>query len=110
MPDAWGGLINPPFSYRGLMGQTTKQRFFQAMVSFVSLAVLVGAVAAGEPPPTTGDQPSLAFLKRHWQVPIPPQGKPPARFSALEASLDPDRKSTRLNSSHSRASRMPSSA
>jgi len=90
VPDAWGGSINPPFSYRGLMGQTTKQCFFQTTVSFVSLAVLVGAVAAGDPPPTSGDQAPLAFLKRHWQVPIPPQGKPPARFSPLEASLDPE--------------------
>lgn len=29
------------------------------------------------------------FLQRHWQFPIPPQGKPPADFSSLEASLDP---------------------
>ncbi len=30
------------------------------------------------------------FLARHWRVPIPLQGKPPARFSALEASLLPE--------------------
>ncbi|MBI5627740.1 MAG: hypothetical protein HY953_02380 [Candidatus Rokubacteria bacterium] len=29
------------------------------------------------------------FLKRHWEYPIPPQGNPPARFTPLEASLDP---------------------
>lgn len=29
------------------------------------------------------------FLENHWAYPIPAQGKPPAYFSALEASLDP---------------------
>ena len=29
------------------------------------------------------------FLQNHWAYPIPAQGKPPASFSALEASLDP---------------------
>jgi len=30
------------------------------------------------------------FLSRHWQRPLAPQGPPPARFSPLEASLDPE--------------------
>jgi nitrate/TMAO reductase-like tetraheme cytochrome c subunit len=30
-----------------------------------------------------------SFLQRHWQRPIPPQGRPPVGFSPLEASLDP---------------------
>ena len=30
------------------------------------------------------------FLADHWSYPIPPQGKPPETFSALEASLDPE--------------------
>lgn len=30
-----------------------------------------------------------AFLDRHWQRPLPPQGTPPAGFSPLEASLAP---------------------
>lgn len=29
------------------------------------------------------------FLQNHWAYPIPAQGKPPAEFSAIEASLDP---------------------
>ncbi len=29
------------------------------------------------------------FLQRHWAFPIPPQGTPPARFTPVEASLDP---------------------
>ncbi len=31
-----------------------------------------------------------AFLERHWAEPLPPQGTPPAEFSALEASLAPE--------------------
>lgn len=31
-----------------------------------------------------------AFLAQHWQDPIAPQGKPPAHFSAHEASLAPE--------------------
>lgn len=30
-----------------------------------------------------------AFIAQHWRQPLAPQGKPPAHFSALEASLDP---------------------
>jgi len=30
-----------------------------------------------------------AFLEHHWAYPVPAQGKPPASFSPLEASLDP---------------------
>jgi hypothetical protein len=30
------------------------------------------------------------FLRRHWRTPIPPQGTPPARFSPIEASLQPE--------------------
>lgn len=43
-----------------------------------------------DPPPAADDHAQLEFLTRHWQVPIPPQGKPPVRFSSLEASLDPE--------------------
>jgi len=30
------------------------------------------------------------FLRRHWLAPIAPQGSPPARFSEVEASLQPE--------------------
>ncbi|MBI3042295.1 MAG: hypothetical protein HYY78_05670 [Betaproteobacteria bacterium] len=30
------------------------------------------------------------FLDAHWARPIAPQGKPPARFTSIEAALDPD--------------------
>jgi hypothetical protein len=31
-----------------------------------------------------------AFIARHWRAPLAPQGAPPPRFSALEASLAPE--------------------
>lgn len=30
-----------------------------------------------------------AFLERHWRMPIPPQGEPPASFAPVERSLQP---------------------
>lgn len=36
-----------------------------------------------------GQDPVERFLETHWQDPLPPQGTPPAGFSALEASLSP---------------------
>ncbi len=53
------------------------------------LVVTAIIVASGQHPQTWTEQAQLDFLKRHWQVPIPLQGQPPATFSALEASLDP---------------------
>lgn len=57
-----------------------------------TLLILVIAIAAGlawfgwvVPP----DEDVETFLAQHWQRPIPFQGHPPADFSALEASLDP---------------------
>lgn len=41
-------------------------------------------------PLSADDDAQLEFLEHHWQEPIPPQGKPPARFSSIEASLEPE--------------------
>jgi hypothetical protein len=54
----------------------------------MSVLVLVGAIAGSATVVPAGEQDVLTFLTRHWQVPIPPQGRPPANFSPLEASLD----------------------
>jgi hypothetical protein len=35
-------------------------------------------------------EPVESFVARHWHAPLAPQGPPPARFSALEASLAPE--------------------
>jgi hypothetical protein len=47
-------------------------------------AVLCGAAA------TAGADAVQEFIRRHWSQPLPAQGPPPARFSALEASLQPE--------------------
>ncbi|MDE2058643.1 MAG: hypothetical protein KGL31_00770 [candidate division NC10 bacterium] len=43
-----------------------------------------------DPTSAADDHTQNEFLMRHWQVPIPPQGEPPAHFSSIEASLDPE--------------------
>ncbi|MEK6665248.1 MAG: multiheme c-type cytochrome [candidate division NC10 bacterium] len=58
--------------------------FFPLVLSLVLL--LSGAEA--QKPWTEAEQ--LDFLRRHWSRPIPPQGKPPARFTPVEASLLPE--------------------
>ncbi len=51
------------------------------------------ALAAGAvffaPWAAAGADPVAAFLDRHWNHPLPPQGPPPAAFSEAEASFDP---------------------
>ncbi|MGH7410804.1 MAG: multiheme c-type cytochrome, partial [Candidatus Methylomirabilis sp.] len=59
-------------------------------VGVLCLVASVRGLAVGDPPSGVVDQEQRTFLKQHWQVPIPPQGRSPARLSALEASLDPE--------------------
>jgi len=59
-------------------------------IGIMCLMVSGGKIAAEDKAPAVNDQAQPAFLKDHWRLPIPPQGKPPARFSPLEASLDPE--------------------
>jgi Cytochrome c554 and c-prime len=49
----------------------------------VTSAVLLGTAAAG----ADGLQ---DFLRSHWRLPLAPQGAPPARYSPVEASLNPE--------------------
>jgi len=87
-----GGSIDPPSCCRMAMSRATSPWLLprHALLFVVCVILLAGGAAAGGPPSTTGDQAALAFLERHWQVPVPPQGKPPDRYSPLEASLDPE--------------------
>ena len=50
------------------------------------MAVLIAALAALGAVSALG---SDEFLGRHWRRPLAPQGPPPARYSPLEASLEP---------------------
>jgi hypothetical protein len=52
--------------------------------SAATAAVLLGAAAAG------GADLVQDFIQRHWRQPLAPQGAPPAQFSPLETSLQPD--------------------
>jgi len=56
------------------------------LLAAAALLAAVAAVVALWPAPTPDP---AQFLAQHWQRPLPPQGPPPAAFSALEASLDP---------------------
>lgn len=40
--------------------------------------------------PADDNRIQLEFLKKHWQTPIPPQGKAPAHLSSVEGSLEPE--------------------
>ena len=59
-------------------------------IGIMCLMVSGRKIAAEDKAPAVNDQAQPSFLKDHWRLPIPPQGKPPARFSSLEASLDPE--------------------
>ncbi|HXG02707.1 MAG TPA: multiheme c-type cytochrome [Candidatus Binatia bacterium] len=52
--------------------------------------VVVYALAGGRLFPTSPADGEAAFLTDYWRRPIPAQGDPPARFSALERSLRPE--------------------
>ena len=61
-----------------------------ALVALLIAATLAGLfsgspAAAAAPPADTAE----AFLARHWQRPIAPQGRAPATFGVVEAALDP---------------------
>jgi hypothetical protein len=53
-----------------------------ALAAFLSS---VAAAAGGAATPAVEE-----FVARHWRAPLAPQGAPPARFSATEASLAPE--------------------
>jgi len=71
-------------------GQDFKRSFLQISIVALCLVVPVGGLGVGDRPPAVSDQEQLAFLRQHWRAPIPPQGRSPARYTALEASLDPE--------------------
>ena len=52
----------------------------------ILLAALATLLAAG----AIGADGVQDFLRRHWRQPLAPQGPPPARFSPVEASLQPE--------------------
>ena len=76
----------------------------QSLVASVASALVIGgsvAVAAGMNVPVIKVTPVLEGLDKPWDMNVRPDGT---------MFFTEDRKSTRLNSSHSSVSRMPSSA
>jgi Cytochrome c554 and c-prime len=55
----------------------------RAACAAAAATALLGAAAVGAD--TIQD-----FLRSHWRLPLAPQGPPPARYSPLEASLNPE--------------------
>ncbi len=83
-------------------GHLSGSRKYQVKRSWIDLwcAGLLLAAAAGfhlawaaelaaTPAKDSPLDPVAVFLARHWPDPLLPQGNPPEKFSALEASLDP---------------------
>ncbi len=54
------------------------------------LAVLLAALGALVATGAVGADAIQEFLRRHWRQPLAPQGPPPARFTPIEASLQPE--------------------
>ena len=54
---------------------------------WVASALVVAGCAV---PVATGPESVESFVARHWRQPLAPQGPAPARFSPLEASLEPE--------------------
>ena len=53
-------------------------------------AVVIAGLAALGAVTASGADTIQEFLARHWRQPLAPQGPPPARFSPLETSLEPE--------------------
>jgi Cytochrome c554 and c-prime len=69
-------------SARAIMLPSMRTRLRAACAAAAATALL-GAAAVGAD--TIQD-----FLRSHWRLPLAPQGPPPARYSPLEASLNPE--------------------
>jgi len=81
---------DPPSCFQRVESRLLKPPLLYIAVGVICLVGSDKRVAAGDHVPAVDEQAQLTFLKQHWQAPIPPQGKPPARFSSVEASLDPE--------------------
>ena len=89
---ARGGRVDfdPPSCSQRAASRVLKPSLLHIAIGVMCLVVSDGRMVTGDNDPAADQQAQLTFLERHWQAPIPPQGKPPARFSPLEASLDPE--------------------
>lgn len=82
--------LDPPSCSERAGDRPVKLRVLHIAVGIICLVVSDGRLATGANGPAFDEQAQITFLDRHWQPPIPPQGRPPAHFSPLETSLDPE--------------------
>lgn len=61
-----------------------------SVISLFATVSLFAVVTYGQQKQEWTEQAQLDFLKQHWQVPIPLQGKPPPDWSESEVSLAPE--------------------
>ena len=54
------------------------------------IAITLTVVVTGQTQKEWTDQAQIEFLKKHWRIPIPLQGKPPKGWSESEVSLAPE--------------------
>ena len=67
-------------------------RGYVKVVSQVLMVLICGSMISCRQAPNEAaaqHEAITAFVAKHWQFPIPLQGEPPAAYSPLEASLDP---------------------
>ncbi|MGQ4810198.1 hypothetical protein NKDENANG_03647 [Candidatus Entotheonellaceae bacterium PAL068K] len=56
----------------------------------IALGLILTVLPRHQPSPEAVTRDDVTdFVQRHWRVPIPPQGAPPAAYSPLESSLHP---------------------
>jgi hypothetical protein len=75
------------------MGLKAHRRLWRFRSCAAVLLIITAAAVAWARLESKGrwsEEKQLTFLGSHWRLPVPLQGKPPERFSSLEASLDPE--------------------
>lgn len=75
------------------MGLKAHRRLWRFRSGVAVLLIITAAAAAWAGSKSKGrwsEEEQLTFLRSHWRLPVPLQGRPPDRFSSLEASLDPE--------------------
>ena len=80
---------DPPSYYRRVSRRSLKPFVVHMAIGIMCLMVSGGKIATGDKAPAVSDQAQPSFLKDHWRLPIPPQGKPPITLQAGTTSHIP---------------------
>lgn len=71
-------------------GVTMKWGLLHITVMSLCVGLSAEAMPMSDAWPAVDGRTQVEFLESHWQTPVPPQGKPPAPFSSVERSLEPE--------------------